>query len=690
MTIAELGVRGFILACVILSLGVPITTPLRAAIAFVAFFAVVFFERRQMRHVDLSSPVSMLRASLYPSLLSPFAIAVAVLLLSHLLPRIEIREGHNVFLTEGKPEEVLARGLPKPVFDLMRDQFDEAYPRAEWCDDEKWGCWRYSIRREDTGKARVFADSADAFLSGVTEYSRVVEAFGFSGVETLRPGFTNTAIVNWTPDKTPNRARIPYFVMYELSPNAVDSSICFRGTVLWERSDSSFETLHAVPDEICRKIMEPDAGKRVFGISVKSRLEMRLEPSAKFALFEVLANALACAGALLILFVAFQSNFVRLKVPAFIVALSILAMFPTEIQNYFSFPIYPGSNDGLNFDRMGRLLARLLVEGNVIEFLKGQEAVFKLMPGMRYFRAFEKLIFGDTNIGQFFVMALLPLALYQVLRLLMAKRPAIEAACFFIFARTDLSTELFCDRASYASLAMRGLGEPLGALLFCWGASLLLRDEELKPQTRDFFVGNLMMALSIFVRPNYVAGYALFWLWLFIKSYKRYGWRDYLLLTVSWVPILFIPLHDLLFGGWAASEKNIALNPYNLHTPPSLYLDLAVAWIGSHVSGNSVDASVVAALMPKMKAQLMEWLPHWYNVVILIGAISPLLLPKRLIQWRLAALAACCIGLQVPMLFYDSYSRYATLAWLMSSIVAGLAIYRLAEGLFASSRNRLE
>jgi hypothetical protein len=689
MTIAELGIRGFILACVILSLGVPITTPLRAAIAFIAVFVSVFCERRRMRRANVSSPRSMLKEALYPSLLSPFAIAVATLLLSHLLPRLQIQEGHNVFLTEDKPDEILARGLPKPVFDLLREQFFEAYPKTEWCDDEKWGCWRYSIKREEASKARVFADSADALLSVPAKYSRVVDGIGFSSIETHRPGFTNTALVNWTPDKIPNRARIPYFVMYELPPDAVGGSICFRGTVLWERSDSSFETIRAVPDEICRIVAEPDAGMRVFGLSVKSRLEMRLEPSAKFVLFDVLRGALACAGALLILFIAFQPNLSRLKAPAFIAILSILAMLPTEIQNYFSYPIYPGSNDGLNYDRMGRLLARLFVEGNFSEFLRGQEMVFKLMPGMRYFRAFEKLIFGDTNIGQFFVMALLPLALYQVLRLLMTKRSAIEAACFFIFARTDISTELFCDRASYASLAMRGLGEPLGTLLFCLGAYFLLRDEDHKPPAADFFAGNLMMALSVFVRPNYIAGYALLWLWLFIKSYKRYGWRDYLLLLVACAPTLFIPLHDLIFGGQVVSGTNIASNPYNLHTPPSFYIDLARAWIGSRVFENSAHAGVVIALMPKIKAQLVEWLPHWYNVVILMVAVLPLFLPKRLTQWRLAALAACCVGLHLPMLFYDSYSRYATLAWLLSAIVAGATMYRLAEGVIAS-RKRLE
>ena len=60
---------------------------------------------------------------------------------------------------------------------------------------------------------------------------------------------------------------------------------------------------------------------------------------------------------------------------------------------------FDGGDDGLMFSGFARDMLQHLVAGDITGALKGFEPVFYFNPGMRYFRALEYLIFGDSYLA---------------------------------------------------------------------------------------------------------------------------------------------------------------------------------------------------------------------------------------------------------------------------------------------------
>ena len=205
-------------------------------------------------------------------------------------PALRIAEGHNVFLPG--PGMAETSGLPADVLRVLSRQFEEEYPPEKRCQDTARGCWR----PDRTAQADGFAFSADAVFASPA-YSRQVSGIGFSDPANLRLGFINDYIYGWPDDGSDikrferdrrslnlldrYRVTFPLFVVYRLPADFVGSTLCWRGTVLWEGSDERFEPLRTT-DPQCREITPQDAGRRIFGISIKRdvRLAMTLTPNA--------------------------------------------------------------------------------------------------------------------------------------------------------------------------------------------------------------------------------------------------------------------------------------------------------------------------------------------------------------------------------------------------------------------------
>src|SRR3974390_910916 len=78
---------------------------------------------------------------------------------------------------------------------------------------------------------------------------------------------------------------------------------------------------------------------------------------------------------------------------------------------------FDGGDDGLFYDGVGRLILQRLLAGDLYGALEGGEKVFYYGgPGLRYFRAFEHIVFGETYLGYLslvFLFPFLPLGLFR-------------------------------------------------------------------------------------------------------------------------------------------------------------------------------------------------------------------------------------------------------------------------------------
>ena len=249
------------------------------------------------------------------------AIVATALAGQWLLSPPRVAEGHNVFLP-GPPESVLQRSLPAAVYRYMADEFDRQYPPAVRCRPGAEGCWQGSA------PARAFAFSADSVFHP-SDLSRAVAGIDFSEPVQLRLGFTNELRYNWytlPPDvHRADRDRrfwmglhrwhlaMPWFEMIRLPAAFAGGELCWRGEVMWEGADEQFAVLSA---DGCRAIEASDAGRRIFGISIKpDALAMHLTPPWRVRLLRYAATAIALVGVLALILVLVRVEMRRAIVP---------------------------------------------------------------------------------------------------------------------------------------------------------------------------------------------------------------------------------------------------------------------------------------------------------------------------------------------------------------------------------------
>jgi hypothetical protein len=226
-----------------------------------------------------------------------------------LFPAPLIEEGHNIFIVDGGGG-ALERGLPPEVFRIMSAEFDEVYPPGQRCRREQGGCWRAHGFPD-----RTYALSADG-LWDRPSYSRRVAGINFNDPSQLRFGFPNELRYDWNTLESDiwrlqrNRAfwmgwhrwnlQMPWFVMYELPKEFAGGTLCWRGSVIWEKSDGRFNLIRHAGFE-CQAVTQDDIGKRIFGLAIRpGSLAMTLHAPFWTALWQIAIFAAALIAAVVV------------------------------------------------------------------------------------------------------------------------------------------------------------------------------------------------------------------------------------------------------------------------------------------------------------------------------------------------------------------------------------------------------
>jgi hypothetical protein len=623
--------------------------------------------------------------------LAALAVAEILLALQIIWPAPRIDEGHNVFIIDGADGGALERGLPAGAYRLMAAEFNVRYPLDRRCDPQTIGCWRGRPFPD-----RVYAFSADGIYDGA-EFSRRVSHIDFSDPVWARLGFINELKYNWlgTSDVErggrerrwwtvlhPWRLAMPYFVMYRFPADFVGSRLCWQGEMLWQGSDGQFTPWrHA--EFACRPIETGDVGRMIFGVSIATPLAVSLEPTLEIQLRRLLEPGLALLGVALILLLLVRWRERQLALPLILIGLAFTVVLLNDASFIGGVRPFDGGDDGLFYEGMARRIAQHVLAGEFAQALEGGEKVFYYGgPGLRYFRAIEHFIFGDSFYGYLSVMLALPFVVFAAFARFFDRRAALGLT--LVFVAVPLGALFGSTFFQYAKWAARGFADPAAATAFLAGFVCLLGRGEsgARPGFAPAFGAGLLFALALFLRPNLAPGAGVLLGGAGIAALWLGDWRRVAGLCLGFLPVFGMALHNWVFGGVFVLFSANATIKQALPMPPMAYLAALGELVRFDLAGEHVRRWLL---------QWARWLAgpseSFLMVPLHIAAIAVLVrvaVSRRFDPWlRLTAWAAIA---QHPVAwFYLSYGRYYLVTWFLTLLVC--AVWLRDEGLeFARHR----
>lgn len=615
-----------------------------------------------------------------------WALAVAAVAVAALLPLLiapaPIAEGENVFLV-GKPGNVLERELPPDVYRYMAVKFEQVYPPNVQC---KTGatCWK-NMGFPD----RLFAFSADGVFDNAGA-SRAVTGIDFAEPVWLRLGFTNDLRYNWGTDAPDvhrgDRDRrfwaglwrwhsaMPYFVVYRFPADYVGSRLCWRGDVLWQGDDGHYQVLsHA--DMSCRDVTAADVGRQIFGVGVKAdALAMTLHrPVGVVTRLGVEAAARGAALAVLLLLL------VRVRwrdvAPVFaLIALAVVVIAIDDASFLGGWRPMDGGDDGLFYTGAGREILQHLLGGDIAGALEGREAVFYYGgPALRYLRALEMIVFGDTNLGYLSLILFMPILVWRLFGRFMTGPLAWRLA--LLFTALPLGDIFGTSFFHYAKWAGRGFADPAAHICLIWGIAVIVgRRGEMTERAGTALGAAFLMALAVCTKPLVapMAGVVLAAAGL-LALYRR-NWAYALALCIGFTPVLLMPLHNWYFGHQLVLLSSNAVLPEIYVMPPSAWLaalrELAtLRWGGAelhravvHVGEWLSGPSEIKALIPLHAAA--------------VACVVYVALRGREFDLWLRVIAAAVIAEYGAALCYATTARYFFSMWFLTLLVVLAVIER--------------
>ena len=578
-------------------------------------------------------------------------------------PRIE--EGHNLF-RPGGPEKALERGLPPDVYRFMAAEYAAQYPK-----DQTGGGF----------SDRAFAFSADGIF-GHPLYSRRVSQIDFADPVWLRLGFINEAQYNWYGEgDLQRRSRdrrfwmgvhrwqllLPWFVMYQMPKDFTGGELCWRGTLLWEGEGQHFTPLQQ-PNGACRTIKPEDAGRRIFGVAIKpGALAMTLNPPLKVRMLQLTESVFMLAGVLAALGLLVRWQPRKMILPFVLIAASLLVIVVDDASLIGGWRPFDGGDDGLVYEGWGRRIAQHLLHGDIMLALRGEEAVFFYGgPGLRYFCALERFIFGDSHFGYLSLLLLFPIVCFAVFRRFLPMRWALAMIVFFMVIPVGalFGSSFF----HYAAWTARGFADPAAAVLFMCGLLPIVGTSVAGPRNRfaPAFGGALLLALAVFVRPNLAPLVGVLLGGAGLTALYQRQWLRLAGLCIGFVPVLGMALHNWVFGGvFVLLSSNVNL--------PQVYLMSPATWVMA--AWELLRLDFTAGHISLAASQLGQWLsgPLQSPLLIPLHAAGVIILAcvalRRNFDPWLRLVAGATLAQHLVNICLLIAPRYFYLAWLLTALV---------------------
>lgn len=496
-------------------------------------------------------------------------LTLIVIFVKNIMPKPVIQEGHNVFILKGQ-QETLEKELPSKVFLYIKDLFVKRYPSNLHCDPKAPACWRFYPVPDS-----LYAFSADSAFAR-PKYSRIVNSIDFKNLTEFRGGFANDKRYNWYGGSDIKRESMPYFVMYEFSSNSVNSLICWKGHSLWETKLGDFQPQYH-KNEQCRALKNDDIGKRIFfaslnnqpqlgfWASIKNRLRrtsslseessdeltVRFIPQAWLRFCMFLSNLLMILSVFVILFLSCRLDLRKLCLAGFFIICAIVIVFvycPHFYGNYF---IHEGGEDGLTHHGLGSIILQDVVKGDWTNAIRGGQDLYFDTPGLRYFRAIEKMLFGDNNYGYLMIILFLPYIFYLFLGTFFGKKLSFVLACIFLIGLSPgkILENLGFSYYMYVLVARGGWPDTIGYFAFFAAVWICFKYYK-NPALYIWygFIGHFLLFISVFMRPNLILAALIVIFYFAYVLFKQKRFKEILLVNIGFLPVFLPLLHNMIFG----------------------------------------------------------------------------------------------------------------------------------------------
>jgi hypothetical protein len=610
------------------------------------------------------------------------AVAIAAALAALLAPA-PIAEGENVFLP-AKPGNVFEREMPPEVYRFMKAEFDALYPLAVRCAPRTAGCW------QSRGQpSRLYAFSADSVFDAPA-FSRSVTGIDFSDPVRLRLGFVNDKRYNWytgAPDvHRDDRDRrawmglwrwhiaMPWFVVFRFPADDVGARLCWRGEVLWRGADQHYSILRH-PKTTCRPLAPENIGRDIFGIAIRpDTLAMTLHQPAGVGARLASRAALKFLAVVVVLGLLVRVR-LRAAAPAFLlIALALIVICIDDASFIGGWRPFDGGDDGLFYSGTGRNILQHLMHGNVMAALAGGENVYYYGgPGLRYFRALEMALFGDTNLGYLSLVLALPFIVLGLFRRFLPEDFAWRLT--LVFTALPIGQIFGSSFFHYAKWAARGFADPAAQILLLWGLWVIIGARQgSEARAGPAAGGALLLALAVFTKPIVapIAGVVLGGAGLAALAQRQ--WPRVAGMCIGFLPVLLMPLHNWYFGHQFVLLSSNARLPETYVMPPSAY---------AAALGELLRLDFAGEYLRRALAQIVAWLsgPSHLAVFVPLHVAAVAVVAYVTVRGRdydpwLRLIGGALLAEYVAAMIYAATPRYYFEMWLLTTLVVAVFVER--------------
>lgn len=488
-----------------------------------------------------------------------------------------------------------------------------------------------------------FAQTADGFLQRLGRSRLAYDIKLTNDLRDLRSGYVNKPQFNFYESHLV-REDLPFVVCYKITPHLLQRGVTGKGLFYY---NNQFVT-HPHPTSIS---FEPDmlgtyfyafgADRRFAETEKNPYLSLNLNKTWKDYLRATFQTLLKLLGILILAY-----GFLVLSLRALdwreILLLSVwTGLFLFQYKDIIGRGILAGAGaDGIIHGGYPYIMLENLALGDWLKALEASEPIFYFMPGMRYIRFIEMLIFGDSYTFQLTLLFFTPVIYYRLFKaLLTAKASLILSSLMFVKALSfiGLSYKLYLVRF------LKLYGENVSYA--CLIGALVLLIKEISSRWQGFWAF-FLLAVAASIRPNllvFIACLAIahFFLPVFSNALKK----DKFIHLLGLSPLSLIPLHNIVFGKKVVLLTTASQIPENLPLPPHFYVEGVQCLLGI-TSSCSVKEAFINHFMG-------------YGSLVILFMFTNFILFLRQREWnKIKTLtAATFCGLSIH-LFYLADNRY--------------------------------
>ena len=554
-------------------------------------------------------------------------------------PNIEM--GEQIY----SPEDIYLKNiLPVDITNMAKNEWDNLKQPFD----------SYPANTEKTENPWAF--SADAFFDN-PQMSRTIKSLNFKDRYSLRIGTLNNAKYNYFgSDLGSSGAYYPLIFSFFLPNTMASEKLCWTGKLYIEDNERWRE--YFTQNKKCMTLDKEQWGKdkylKIYAFDFNKNIPLSITTKNYR---EILIYILSILNAIIILLLLTKLNREDLTLIALSVISILLYMADQHYRgghpsSFSGLPYMGRGNDGLTHYSYAREMVEALSHHDIIGWLRGNENIFYMMPGMRYLLGMTMPFFGESIFGLLLIISLTPITIRSLLKKLFNKKwQIIMFICFFIIP----IFEAFGFYQIYlAKYTIEGFGAGIAISTLIAAFALLWKRDNIIYTNRELLIIGFLLAVAISLRPNFLPFVAVLFTGLSLYFIYNKRIQKVIALGIGFSPILLITYHNYFFGNVFVPLTNSATIGNNMRNGPEKWNNCL---------------STLSDSCNQVIHHLSIWVSYtepWY-IVILLCLIFIIFNKKMNIIEKL--LAVSLIAGHLVFLFYEGVARYSHGIWLLSFIL---------------------